>query len=79
MKDRMYTLRLHGDPRDYGYFGDKKTAKMHRKEGFYVAKGPDHPRLNDKGNPTTHHNNGNTGDGFRKTANERRRQRSAKK
>jgi hypothetical protein len=65
------------------YFENKERAKELRDElgqdRCYIAKGPDHPRLNDKGNPTTHTNGGNTGDGFRKPASQRRRERSARK
>lgn len=69
------------------HFEKKEEAKVvrdtfnERHEINYanVSKGPDHPRLNDKGNPTTHTNGGNKGDGFRKPASQRRRERANKK
>lgn len=54
------------------YFKKKADAKDSRndlwKHGVkcWISKGPDHPRLNDKGNPTTHTNSGDVGTGFRK-------------
>lgn len=81
---KIWTVAL---PNATFHFEKKEEAKAVRDEFnntnniqyATVAKGPDHPRLNDKGNPTTHTNKGNVGDGFRKPTSQRRRERSAKK
>jgi hypothetical protein len=53
------------------YFENKDAAKPFRNQhpGSVVSKGPEHPRLNDKGNQRTHSHKMNDpkGDGFRRT------------